>query len=95
MHPMSKNSTHQQCVGDLKVAHGRVWRWRQQHWEAVQGPMTDSGLRHAAQGRMRRRYSLGPWQIRAWQQLWEAPNLCASTLCQKILNTPACVSERT
>ncbi|CAI9605248.1 unnamed protein product, partial [Staurois parvus] len=44
-HPMSKNLTHQQCEGDLKVAHGsRVWRWRQQQWEAVQGPMTDSGL---------------------------------------------------
>ncbi|CAI9624122.1 unnamed protein product [Staurois parvus] len=25
-------------VRRLKVAHGRVWRWRQQQWEAVQGP---------------------------------------------------------
>ncbi|CAI9555565.1 unnamed protein product, partial [Staurois parvus] len=39
--------------------HGRVWRWRQQQWEAVQGPM-----RHCGPGSsMRRRYR-GPWQIR-------------------------------
>ncbi|CAI9542203.1 unnamed protein product, partial [Staurois parvus] len=38
--------------------HGRVWRWRQQQWEAVQGPM-----RHCGPGSsMRRRYG-GPWQI--------------------------------
>ncbi|CAI9546862.1 unnamed protein product, partial [Staurois parvus] len=24
--------------------HGRVWRWRQQQWAAVQGPIRDSGL---------------------------------------------------
>ncbi|CAI9621387.1 unnamed protein product [Staurois parvus] len=39
--------------------HGRVWRWRQQQWEAVQGPMRDSGPGSS----MRRRYR-GPWQIR-------------------------------
>ncbi|CAI9599782.1 unnamed protein product [Staurois parvus] len=33
-------------------AHGRVWRWRQQQWEAVQGPMTHSGPGSS----MRRRY---------------------------------------
>ncbi|CAI9554559.1 unnamed protein product, partial [Staurois parvus] len=54
----TKNGTHQQCE-DLKVAHGRVWRWRQQQWEAVQGPMTHSGPGSS----MRRRYR-GPWQIR-------------------------------
>ncbi|CAI9605836.1 unnamed protein product [Staurois parvus] len=52
--------------------HGRVWRWRQQQWEAVQGPMRDSGPGSS----MRRRYR-GPWQIRAWQQQWEARNLPA------------------
>ncbi|CAI9608930.1 unnamed protein product, partial [Staurois parvus] len=40
--PMASLGT-QDSVRDLKVAHGRVWRWRQQQWEAVQGPMRDSG----------------------------------------------------
>ncbi|CAI9624868.1 unnamed protein product [Staurois parvus] len=31
---------------------GTVWRWRQQQWEAVQGPMTHSGPGSS----MRRRY---------------------------------------
>ncbi|CAI9598205.1 unnamed protein product, partial [Staurois parvus] len=49
-----------------------VWRWRQQQWEAVQGPMTHSGPGSS----MRRRYG-GPWQITAWQHQWEARNLPA------------------
>ncbi|CAI9540750.1 unnamed protein product [Staurois parvus] len=40
--------------------HGREWRWRQQQWEAVQGPM-----RHCGPGSsVRRRRYRGPWQIR-------------------------------
>ncbi|CAI9532874.1 unnamed protein product [Staurois parvus] len=35
-----------------------VWRWRQQQWEAVQGPMRLCGPGSS----MRRRYR-GPWQI--------------------------------
>ncbi|CAI9543714.1 unnamed protein product, partial [Staurois parvus] len=53
--------------------HGRVWRWRQQQWEAVQGPMRDSGLGSS----MRRRYIGAHGRLGAWQQLWEARNLPA------------------
>ncbi|CAI9624182.1 unnamed protein product, partial [Staurois parvus] len=54
--------------------HGRVWRWRQQQWEAVQGPM-----RHCGPGSsMRRRYG-GPWQIRGLAAaMGEARNLPAT-----------------
>ncbi|CAI9539564.1 unnamed protein product [Staurois parvus] len=70
---MSKNSTHQQCVRRPESGTWQSWRWRQQQWEAVQGPMTDSGLGSS----MRRRYR-GPWQrLGSWQQLWEARNLPA------------------
>ncbi|CAI9616439.1 unnamed protein product, partial [Staurois parvus] len=69
----TKKWTHQQCEEDLKVAHGRVWRWRQQQWEAVQGPMRDSGLGSS----MRRRYIGAHGRLGAWQQLWEARNLPA------------------
>ncbi|CAI9540172.1 unnamed protein product [Staurois parvus] len=43
----------------------------QQQWEAVQGPMTDSGLGSS----MRRRLYRGPWQIRGWQQ-YGRPVIC-------------------
>ncbi|CAI9537424.1 unnamed protein product [Staurois parvus] len=35
--------------------HGRVWRWRQQQWEAVQGPMT-----HCGPGQQREEAVQGP-----------------------------------
>ncbi|CAI9565919.1 unnamed protein product [Staurois parvus] len=62
--------------------HGRVWRWRQQQWEAVQGPMTHSGPGSS----MRRRYR-GPWQIRGLAAAMEARNLPAPY--DKKRNTPA------
>ncbi|CAI9577266.1 unnamed protein product [Staurois parvus] len=31
------------AMGGHTAPYGRVWRWRQQQWEAVQGPMTHSG----------------------------------------------------
>ncbi|CAI9576991.1 unnamed protein product, partial [Staurois parvus] len=43
MQQHDKKGTHHMSEETLKVAHGRVWRWRQQQWEAVQGPMRDSG----------------------------------------------------
>ncbi|CAI9613698.1 unnamed protein product [Staurois parvus] len=52
--------------------HGRVWRWRPQQWEAVQGPMT-----HCEPGSSVRRRYRGPCRLGAWQQLWEARNLPA------------------
>ncbi|CAI9605767.1 unnamed protein product, partial [Staurois parvus] len=45
-----------------------LWRWRQQQWEAVQGPMTDSGLAADNEEAVYR----GLWQIRGLEQLWEA-----------------------
>ncbi|CAI9607787.1 unnamed protein product, partial [Staurois parvus] len=67
--------------------HGRVWRWRQQQWEAVQGPMRDSGTwqQHeeaviGAHGR-----------LGAWQQQWEARNLPAPYV--KKFYTPAVCEE--
>ncbi|CAI9565187.1 unnamed protein product [Staurois parvus] len=38
----------------------RVWRWRQQQWEAVQGPMRDSGLGSSMRRRYRAHGRLGP-----------------------------------
>ncbi|CAI9581044.1 unnamed protein product [Staurois parvus] len=49
----------------------RVWRWRQQQWEAVQGPMRDSGPGSS----MRRRYR-GPWQIRGLAAAMGGPVIC-------------------
>ncbi|CAI9604876.1 unnamed protein product, partial [Staurois parvus] len=43
-------------------------RWRQQQWEAVQGPMTHSGPGSS----MRSRYGGPSAQLRAWQQHEEA-----------------------
>ncbi|CAI9623451.1 unnamed protein product [Staurois parvus] len=33
--PYDKKWNTPAVCGDLKVAHGRVWRWRQQQWEAA------------------------------------------------------------
>ncbi|CAI9538114.1 unnamed protein product [Staurois parvus] len=49
------------------------WRWRQQQWAAVQGPM-----RHCGPGSsMRRRAVRGPWQITGPAAAMEARNLPA------------------
>ncbi|CAI9565586.1 unnamed protein product, partial [Staurois parvus] len=58
---VKKFNTPAVCERDLKVAHGRVWRWRQQQWEAVQGPMRDSWT---WQQQHEEAVYRGPWQIR-------------------------------
>ncbi|CAI9590348.1 unnamed protein product [Staurois parvus] len=61
---------------------------RQQQWEAVQGPMRDSGPGSS----MRRRYIGAYGRLGAWQQLWEARNLPAPYV-KKILHTSSVCEE--
>ncbi|CAI9559779.1 unnamed protein product, partial [Staurois parvus] len=67
-------NTTSECEGDLKVAHGQVWRWRQQHGR----PLTGTRMRPlwTWQGSMRRRYRGGPWQIRGLAAAMGRPVIC-------------------
>ncbi|CAI9566542.1 unnamed protein product [Staurois parvus] len=62
--------------GDLKVAHGRVWRWRPQ--QQLEDGRTGTHERLWTWQQDMRRGVQGPMaDLRAWQQQWEARNLPA------------------
>ncbi|CAI9558314.1 unnamed protein product [Staurois parvus] len=68
--------------------HGRVWRWRQQQWEAVQGPMRDSGPGSSK----RRRYRGGPMADKGPGSSYGRPVICQHPYDKK-WNTPAVCEE--